>query len=47
MKCLADECKRQCFKGKCNYIGQSQSKAALVKDRVLGFLIAFVSLLRT
>ena len=30
MECFAQHCKRQCVKGKCYYIGQSQSKAPII-----------------
>ena len=30
MECFAQHCKRQCVKGKCYYIGQSQSMAPII-----------------
>ena len=46
MKCFASQCRRQCFKGSCDYIGESQSKASIVQDRALLFLITVVGPLR-
>ena len=48
MECFAQHCKRQCSKGKCYYIGQSQSKAPIIYDWIWIFTtVAFMLLLNT
>ena len=48
MECFAQHCKRQCSKGKCYYIGQSQSKAPIIYDWIWTFTtVAFMLLLNT